>query len=127
MFVTSKDEIYQDGQIIFAEGSYSESVYAVKSGAVELSKTVDGKKVVIEILEAGYVFGELGFLAKVQRTATAMAVGETVIGHLDHETLDEDFNNLSLNFQAMLRSLALRLEKTTQLACGAASTLQVPR
>lgn len=121
MFATSNDEVYQDGAVIFEEGSYSETVYVVKSGAVKISKTVGDKAIVIEVLKEGYIFGELGFIAKSPRTATAKALGETIVGVLDQNLLDEQFNNLSEEFKSMLRSLALRLDKTTQLALRAAS------
>jgi CRP-like cAMP-binding protein len=121
MFSTSREEVYQDGEVIFAEGSYGENVYVVKSGEVRVSKKLGDKTIVIEVLKAGYFFGELGFIAKKPRTATVKAVGETVVGILDEDLLDEEFNNLSEEFQTMLRSLVLRLDKTTQLALRAAS------
>jgi len=117
MFETSAEELYQDGEIIFEEDSYDETVYVVTSGTVEISKMMGDEKVVIEVLGEGYLFGELGYLAKIPRTATATSIGETIVGILDREVLDEDFNKLSNSFQTMVRSLALRLKKTTELAC----------
>jgi len=49
MFNLASEDTYEDGQIIFKEGSSGDWVYLVISGTVEISKMVGGKKVVVEI------------------------------------------------------------------------------
>ncbi|MFH1079047.1 MAG: cyclic nucleotide-binding domain-containing protein [Pseudomonadota bacterium] len=108
-------EKYQDGQIIFKEGDSGDWVYVVEAGSVELSKTVGGTKIVIEVLRReGDVFGEMAFIADISRTATACAIGPTTVGIIDRIYLDDEFNRLSGSFQAILKSLVLRLKKTTE-------------
>jgi len=107
-------ETYQDGQIIFEEGSHGDWLYEIDSGSVEISKKFKENKVVIEILQSGDIFGELAFIARVPRTASARAIGETTIGIIDRIFLDEEYNKLSQHFQSILKTLALRLEKTTK-------------
>ena len=114
MYQIATEETFQDGQIIFDEGSSGDWVYVIDSGAVELSKKIKGKKVIIEVLEPGDIFGELAFIAHVPRTATARAVGQTTIGIIDRNFLDQEYNKLSQYFQVILRTLALRLKKTTE-------------
>lgn len=106
---------FQDGQIIFEEGSTDDSLYVVDYGAVELSKIVKGVKFVIEILQPGYIFGEMAFLSRIPRTATAQAVGETSVGVIDRALLDQEYQNLSVHFQKIIEILILRLQKTTNL------------
>ena len=106
---------FQDGQIIFEEGSTDDSLYVVDCGAVELSKMVKGVKIVIEILQPGYIFGEMAFLSRIPRTATAQAVGETSVGIIDRVLLDQEYQNLSEHFQTIIETLVLRLQKTTDL------------
>jgi hypothetical protein len=77
--------------------------------------------VVIETLEAVSIFGELGYIAKKPRTTTVRALCETTVGIIDRMILDEEFNKLSHSFQTILRSMAMRLERTTQIACKAIS------
>jgi len=108
-------ETYQDGQIIFEEGSHGDWIYAIESGAVELSKAVAGGRAVIVVLESGDVFGEIAFLARIPRTATARAVGETTVGLIDRAFLDTEYNKLSQYFQVILRTLSLRLKRATEL------------
>lgn len=108
-------EDYQDGQIIFEEGSHGDWIYSIESGAVEISKAVPGGRGVIVVLQPGDVFGEIAFLSRVPRTATARAVGETTVGLIDRTFLDQEFNKLSQHFQEILKILSLRLKKATDL------------
>lgn len=116
MLQISGQETYQDGQIIFEEGSYGDWIYVVESGAVELSKNVLGEKIIIDVLHAEEIFGEIAFIADTPRTATACAVGETTLGIVDRNILDQEFNGLSQGFQLILKELVLRLKKTTETA-----------
>ncbi|CAN2042863.1 Cyclic nucleotide-binding domain-containing protein [Candidatus Magnetomoraceae bacterium gMMP-15] len=116
IYQVSTEEVYQDGQIIFGEGSSGDWIYVVQKGGVELSKKMKDKSIIIEKLKEGGVFGELGFIAKTPRSATARAIGDTVVGIIDRNFLDQEFNKLSGSFRTILKSLALRLQKTTETA-----------
>lgn len=108
-------ENFEDGQVIIEEGTHGDWLYEIDSGSVELSRMVKGRKVVIDILKEGDTFGELAFIAHVPRTATALAIGKTTVGIVDRTFLDDQFNKLSQDFQAILRTLALRLKKATDV------------
>jgi len=113
MYQIASYETFQDGQIIFKEGDYGDWIYTIDSGSVELSKMIGDKKVVIEVLQEEDIFGEMAFIADIPRTATAQAIGQTTIGVLDRNYLDEEFNKLSGNFRPILKALVLRLKKAT--------------
>ena len=113
MYPIASYETYKDGQIIFEEGSHGDWLYVIDSGAVELSKKVKGIDVVIQILHPDDVFGELAFIARIPRTAAARAVGETTVGIIDRAFLDNEYNKLSQYFQIIIKSLAMRLKRTT--------------
>jgi CRP/FNR family transcriptional regulator, cyclic AMP receptor protein len=115
MLPIATNETYEDGQIIFEEGSHGDWIYVIESGAVELSKAVAGGRAVIAVLQPGEIFGEIAFLAHIPRTATARAVGETTVGLFDRAFLDPEYNKLSQHFQIILRTLSLRLKRTTEL------------
>ncbi len=114
MFQTAIEEKYKDGDIIFEEGSSGDWIYVVESGAVEISKIMRGKKEVLLELGPGEIIGELGFITKMPRTATARAVGDTTVGIIDPISFEQEFNRLSPDFQAVLISLATRLKETTE-------------
>lgn len=116
MFLTANEETYQDGQIIFEEGSYGDWIYVIESGSIELSKTIDTRKVVLEVLQQGDIFGELGFISKAPRTATAQSIGTTIVGIVDHNFLVDEFNKLSGNFRTILNIIVSRLNRATEIA-----------
>jgi CRP/FNR family cyclic AMP-dependent transcriptional regulator len=113
MFQIASYETFQDGQVIFAEGANGDWIYVVEEGKVEISKKMDGCKIVIEVLKTGDIFGEMAYIDKTPRSATAVAVGRTEVGIIDREFFDKEFNKLSADFQQMLKTVALRLRKTT--------------
>ena len=129
MFTFASEEKYQDGQIIFKEGSSGDWVYMIISGSVEISRIVQGNKFVIETLKEGEVFGELGFLGAMKRTASARAVGDTTLGTIDRDYMDTEFNKLSSDFRAILVSLVLRFKNMIDRTCefSTRGTTRVPK
>jgi uncharacterized protein (TIGR02266 family) len=111
MFIFVSEETHQDGHALIKDGTSGNWLYVVLSGAVEISKTIDGKKYVIDVLRPGEIFGEVGFIGGKKRTATATTIGQTVIGVVDRTSLDAEFNNLSSDFRAILQAMANRFEK----------------
>ncbi len=114
MFQIASYETYQDGQIIIEEGSYGDWIYQIDEGTIEISKMIDGKKVVIDILQEGEILGELAYITKLPRTATATAVGRTVVGIIDRNFFDHEFNKIPADFQKIFKAVALRLKRTTE-------------
>jgi CRP/FNR family transcriptional regulator, cyclic AMP receptor protein len=105
------EETYEDGQTIIKEGSPGDWIYVILSGSVEISKTVRGKKCVIEVLQTDEVFGELGFIGGMKRTATACAVGETTLGIIDREFLEKEYNQLSGQFRSIIETVTRRFQR----------------
>jgi CRP/FNR family cyclic AMP-dependent transcriptional regulator len=119
MFKISSYETFQDGQFIFEEGSHGDWIYVVEDGEVEISKKVGGKKIVVEILKESDVFGEMAYIDKAPRSATATAKGTTVVGIIDRDFFDNEFNKLSTDFQKILKTVAFRLRKATERSVAA--------
>jgi len=117
MFQVASYETYEDGKVIFEEGTYGDWIYLIDEGAVEIFKTVEGKKVIVGVLKEGEILGELAYIAKIPRTASAMAVGRTVIGIIDRNFFDQEFNKLSADFQKMIKMVAIRLKIATETIC----------
>jgi CRP-like cAMP-binding protein len=114
MFQIATYETFQDGQVIFQEGSNGDWIYIVEKGEVEISKDVNGRKIVIEIMKPGDMFGEMAYIDKTPRSATARAKGQTEVGIVDRDFFDREFNKLSSDFQEMIKTVAFRLRKTTK-------------
>lgn len=114
----AEEENYQDGQIIFNENSSGDWIYVILSGAVEISKNVQGQKYIISVLQAGEVFGELGFIGVTKRTATARAIGNTTLGIIDREFLEKEYNQLSGQFRSIIEVITLRFKEMLDRTCA---------
>ena len=124
MYQIASEETYKDGQVILEEGSSGDWVYVVLSGSVEISKTIEGRNFIITALEPGEVFGELGYLGAMKRTATARAIGETTVGVIDRSFLDQEFNKLSGPFRSILVAVVKRFRNLIDRACEFSSRKQ---
>lgn len=113
MFLTSGQENYEAGEVIFREGSHGKTVYIISSGRVEISKTAGGRKVVVETLGPGAIFGTMTLIDPSPRSATAIALEDTVLDIVDKNFLDKEFNQLDSGFRQLLVTLVRRLKKTT--------------
>ena len=92
MLLTTGRETYQQGDVILEEGTHGSGVYILSSGKVQISKIVQGKRVVLDILGPGDMFGEMSYLDPAPRSATATALEHTVLEILDKDFLDREFN-----------------------------------
>src|SRR5436190_2771384 len=71
-------KILPKGKVLFEEGDPGESLFIVRSGAVELYiLSVTGEKIVLTVAEGGDLFGELTLSDQKARTATAVALEES--------------------------------------------------
>jgi uncharacterized protein (TIGR02266 family) len=127
MFDIAAEEIYEDGQIICKEGSEGDWIYIVESGTVELYKELGEKKITIEFLQPGVIFGQIAFFAKIPRPFSARAVGPTTVEIIDRRFLDKEYSSLSESFQAILKSIALRLVRATEKAAKPTLRRKDPR
>ena len=114
MLLTTGKETHQEGDVILKEGSHGAAVYILSSGRVEISKIVQGKKIVLDILGPGDMFGEMSYLDPAPRSATATALEDTVLEILDKDFLDREFNQISSDFREIISNLVKRLRKTSE-------------
>jgi len=121
MFMIASYETFQDGQIMFEEGSNGDWIYVVEEGEVEISKRIGAQKIVIETLKENEIFGEIAYIDKSPRSATATAKGTTVVGIIDRDFFDDEFNKISADFQQVIKLVAFRLRKIMQRYVAAKS------
>ncbi len=111
VYIVSAEETYQYGQIIYEEGNSGDWVYVVLSGLVEVSKMVEDKKTIIEILQSGDVFGVMEYIGRSKRATTVRSIGTTTLGLIDREFLDREYNQLSVQLRNLLQTMAHRSTK----------------
>lgn len=113
MFHIASYEEFHDGQVIIQEGTYGDWIYVVEEGAVEISKKVQDRQVVVTVLSKGEIFGELAFIAGMPRTATVKAIGDTRVGVVDKDYFTREYNKLSDDFRQIFHTAVVRLKKVT--------------
>lgn len=111
-----KTKFYKKGSEIIKEGMLSDCAYIIESGRVEVSKRKpNGERQLIGILEENDIFGEMGLIDGLPRSASVIALEDCSISIMTQEA----FNSLAQhNAQALmpiLKVLAKRLRATLQL------------
>ena len=111
----SRIERYPAGREIFAKGSPGQSLVAVLRGSIKISSlSNEGKEIVFNIINAGEIFGEIGFLDGEERSADATAMNDCellVLNRRDFLHLLENRTDLCM---IMLRILCQRLRQTSE-------------
>jgi putative ABC transport system ATP-binding protein len=75
-----EDVVLAEGEVLFRQGDPGDLVYVVKSGAVETYRELsDGGEESLDVLGPDRYFGELAPLLRLPRSASARAVGDTVV------------------------------------------------
>jgi CRP-like cAMP-binding protein len=99
---------YAAGEIIFRENDPGESAYIIERGRVEVTKTLDGQSIHLAYLGPGEPCGEMGMIDDKPRSATVMAVEETVVRELHR---DHFFHSLRTNPEVALSLLKVLFER----------------
>ena len=106
-------EHYQAGRTIFMKGAPARSMMAVVAGSIRISTaTQGGREVVLAIINAGEIFGEIALLDGGERTADATAMTDCdllVIDQRDFIPFLERRSDLCLR---LLKLLCQRLRQT---------------
>lgn len=104
-----KERIYDQKEVIFEEGSIGNSMMVIASGEVRISQIPDPKtEETLVILKKGDVFGEMGLLDDLPRSATPIA-------HTNVITLEisrDDFLNYVLKNCENGVKILLKLSRT---------------
>jgi CRP-like cAMP-binding protein len=75
----------EPGEVLFEQGDVGDTLYAIISGAVEFSVLAqDGRKLTLDMMRPGALFGEISLFDPGERTATATAVEPTRLCRVRH-------------------------------------------
>ncbi len=107
---------YPPGYMIIREGEPGDAAYIIVDGLCEVSKMVDGNKVVLRIMGPGEVFGETAVFSEQPRSATVIAKNEVTLKLVTAETLDLELERNAW-LKAFVRAVATRFrERDDELA-----------
>ncbi len=106
---------YEDGEVIFEEGSASDGLYLVLEGEVSFGKRgQEGKYRTVSYSRQGDFFGEIGILTGHARSLQAIARGRTKIMKIPSENLVAYLEEMPGPINNLLQSVIKHLHETTQ-------------
>src|SRR5262249_43834834 len=111
-----RERSYQPGQVVMAASDPEASFFIIEQGEMEVRLTdTDGKKVVLEVLGPGKVFGELLMLSGKTRSASAATSGELVTLELGREAFFDFLRQRPDTTIDLLVELGQRLKDTDNI------------
>ena len=82
-----REDRYPAGATVYSLGQAPTRIHIVRSGAVELSRTLRTGRVVIEVLRPGDVFGDISLFLRMKVPWDAVAIEDTLILSFDSLSL----------------------------------------
>lgn len=108
-------ERYPAGREIFAKGSPGESLMAVLRGIVKISApSPAGKEIVLNLINPGEIFGEIGLLDGLERTGDAVAMTDCELLVLNRRDVLPVLQNRADICMMLLKILCERLRRTSE-------------
>src|SRR5947209_13480636 len=106
---------YAAGSYIITADAPGESVYIILNGTVKIkADTADGKEVIIAILGAGSVVGEMSVLDYKGRSADVLTLEESNLLWMDRTTFNEFVDTIPVVARNLLQILTRRLRLSTE-------------
>jgi len=98
------------GDVIFSEGEDPQNLYVVEEGRIAIaSKSIDGRESVFALMERGMLFGEMGLLDGLGRSAEARALEPSRILEIPYDPVREVFDEDPKRLWGVVALLAGRL------------------
>ncbi|MCS6913870.1 MAG: cyclic nucleotide-binding domain-containing protein [Myxococcota bacterium] len=99
------------GTLVIREGEEGDTAFIITSGQCEVYKTVDGKKVPLQVLKAGEVVGEMALLTSAPRSASVLALTDVKLMVVTRDVIEQEMNSMKPWMGALVRSLANRFRE----------------
>lgn len=116
LLARTQSRTFSDGACIFQCGAPGETMMAVVSGSVCISvASPDGRQLVLAMLEAGDIFGEIAVLDGKVRTADATAVGQCTLAILYRQDVLTFLNRQPRAWSALVEVLCERIRHADEL------------
>ena len=99
------------GATIVSEGDAGHEAYLIVSGACDVTKRVGGGDQVVRRMGPGDTFGETALLTGEPRSATVIAVEDTVVDMVTEQSLAHEIEAMKPWMAAFVRTLATRFRE----------------
>ncbi len=105
---------FKAGDYIIKEGEVSSSIFFLKEGALKVVKTgSNGVSVTVTTIKAGEMVGEMGVLFHRKRTASVIALTDSVLISIPKEKIESHLESQPKWFKVFFDTISTRLEETT--------------
>jgi len=104
---------FDQGAVIFNEGTDSDYAYIVVDGTVELTKNVNGTEIFLAEIGPGDLFGEMGMIDGGSRSATAVALVDIELQRIGRDDLMRRLRQDSDFAAPVLSQLVTQLRQTS--------------
>jgi serine/threonine-protein kinase len=99
---------YAAGDHVVREGEPGDAAYIIQSGSCEVYRERGRRRISLKIMGPGEVFGETAILTSSPRTATVVALEDTVVRVVTREILETEVGQLKPWMGVLVRTLAER-------------------
>lgn len=107
---------YQLHDVIFKEHEYQKWMYSISEGAVDIYSgygTTQEKKLIT--MTEGQFFGEIGLIAMMPRTATAVAAADSVVlEQIDEDDFEDYLKKHPENLRPIMSNVSRRIRELTE-------------
>lgn len=113
MLENSFEKELVEGELLFKEGEPGDEIYIIKKGKIKIFKKIDNEEKILAILKEGGVFGEMAVIDGKPRSASAMALENTVLEVLNKESILKVINSHPL-VKYLIETLTERLRRADE-------------
>lgn len=116
---------YKNGELIFRQGETGSCMYVIQSGKVGIYLNYgEARQAKLTELSSGQFLGEMGFLDKLPRSATAVSLSEdTVLEVIDEENFERSFSENTAKMLSLLQQMSMRLRRISRDYADACRTV----
>lgn len=112
---TSERLRYRAGEVVFEAGDVTDSIYVIISGEVEVRITTEGGVLVMDTISRHGIFGEIGMVSDVLRTATIAAVGDLEVLKIGKTFFLQLITDNPAIARILMNELGLRLARALKI------------
>ncbi len=117
---------YRQGDMIFLQGDPGQALYLIETGRVRIYVQADsGQETSVIYYNTGDIFGELSVIDGLPRSASAVALTDTVVLMLSRERLRAQLRTMPQLAYNFMQALSVRVRYST-LQVGNRTLLEVP-
>ena len=107
---------FKAGNYVIKEGDTGTDIYFVKEGTLKITKKgPNNEEITITTIKAGEMVGEMGFLLHKHRTASVLAVTDSMLISIPKEKFEAVLATQPRWFKVLFETISTRLEDTTKL------------